>query len=161
MDKEDVIHRYNGLILSRSKEWNDAICNRMNRLPQHVGFSWTRDWTHISCISRRILHHWATRKAPLLLSSCSVVSDSLQPHVLQHPRLPCPSVSPGLRSNSCALKSMMPSKHLILCCPLLHLPSIFPSIRVFSSESALLHQVASVLELQYRFFEWIFRVSFL
>ena len=31
----------------------------------------------------------------------------------------------------------MPSNHLILCCPLLLLPSIFPSIRVFSSESAL------------------------
>ena len=32
---------------------------------------------------------------------------------------------------------MMPSNHLILCCPLLFLPSIFPSIRVFSNESAL------------------------
>ena len=32
---------------------------------------------------------------------------------------------------------MMPSNHLILCCPLLLLPSLFPSIRVFSSESAL------------------------
>ena len=31
----------------------------------------------------------------------------------------------------------MPSYHLILCCPLLLLPSIFPSIRVFSNESAL------------------------
>ena len=35
------------------------------------------------------------------------------------------------------IESMMPSKHLILCCPLLLLPSIFPSIRVFSDESAL------------------------
>ena len=34
-------------------------------------------------------------------------------------------------------KSVMPSNHLILCCPLLLLPSIFPSIRVFSSESVL------------------------
>ena len=32
-------------------------------------------------------------------------------------------------------ESVMPSNHLILCCPLLLLPSIFPSIRVFSSES--------------------------
>ena len=32
---------------------------------------------------------------------------------------------------------MMPANHLILCCPLLHLPSIFPSIRVFSNESVL------------------------
>ena len=36
-----------------------------------------------------------------------------------------------------SIESMMPSNHLILCCPLLLLPSIFPSIRVFSSESAL------------------------
>ena len=37
-----------------------------------------------------------------------------------------------------SIKSVMPSNHLILCRPLLLLPSIFPSIRVFSSESALL-----------------------
>ena len=36
-----------------------------------------------------------------------------------------------------SIKSMMPSNHLILCCPLLLLPSIFPSIRVLSNESAL------------------------
>ena len=34
-------------------------------------------------------------------------------------------------------ESVMPSNHLILCCPLLLLPSVFPSIRVFSNESAL------------------------
>ena len=36
-----------------------------------------------------------------------------------------------------SIKSVMPSNHLILCCPLLLLPSVFPSIRVFSNESAL------------------------
>ena len=36
-----------------------------------------------------------------------------------------------------SMESVMPSNHLILCCPLLLLPSIFPSIRVFSNESAL------------------------
>ena len=36
-----------------------------------------------------------------------------------------------------SIKSVMPSNHLLLCCPLLLLPSIFPSIRVFSSESVL------------------------
>ena len=61
----------------------------------------------------------------------SVVSDSLPPHGLQHARLPCPSPTPGPCSNSC------PSNHLILCCPLLLLPSIFPIIRVFSNESVL------------------------
>ena len=36
-----------------------------------------------------------------------------------------------------SIKSVMPSNHLILCCPLLLQPSIFPSIRVFSNESVL------------------------
>ena len=36
-----------------------------------------------------------------------------------------------------SVESVMPSNHLILCCPLLLLPSVFPSIRVFSNESAL------------------------
>ena len=45
------------------------------------------------------------------------------------------------------IKSVMPSNHLILCHPLLLLPSIFHSIRVFSSVSVLCHQVAKVLEL--------------
>ena len=45
-----------------------------------------------------------------------------------------------------SIESMMPSNHLVLCCPLLLLPVIFPSIRVFSNESVL--QVAKVLELQ-------------
>ena len=36
-----------------------------------------------------------------------------------------------------SIEFVMPSSHLILCCPLLLLPSIFPSIRVFSNESAL------------------------
>ena len=36
-----------------------------------------------------------------------------------------------------SVESMMPFNHLILCCPLLLLPEVFPSIRVFSNESAL------------------------
>ena len=38
-----------------------------------------------------------------LVFSCSVLSDSLRPHGLQHARLPCPSPSPGACSNSCPL----------------------------------------------------------
>ena len=164
----------------------------------------------------------------LLLFSCSVVSNSLRPYGLQYARLFHPSLSSGIRSNSCPLsqwcyltisysathflterhrqtpplsggqaenptpltmhlvfqwparilnclccccsvakscltlcnpmdwsmqglsfatswsllkpmsiESVMPSKHLILCCPLLLLPSIFPSNRIFSTESVL------------------------
>ena len=69
--------------------------------------------------------------------SRSVVSDSLQPHGLQHTRLPCPSPSPRARSNSYPIASMMTSNQFILCRLLLLLPSIFPSIRVFYNESSL------------------------
>ena len=69
---------------------------------------------------------------PSVQFTCSVVSDSLKPHDLQHTRPPCPSPTPGVHSDSC------PSSHLILCHPLLLLPPIPPSIRVFSSESTLL-----------------------
>ena len=44
-----------------------------------------------------------------------------------------------------SIESVMPSNHLILCCPLLLLPSIFPSIRVFSKWISSSHQVAKVL----------------
>ena len=64
------------------------------------------------------------------------MSDSLQLPGLQHTRLSCPSLSPGVCSNSCSL-NLHQSNHLILCCPLFFLPSIFPSIRVFSKELAL------------------------
>ena len=66
--------------------------------------------------------------------SCSFVSDSLRPHGLQHTRLLCPS--PEFLKLT-LIKSVMPSICLILCRPLLLLPSIFPSIRVFSYESVL------------------------
>ena len=68
----------------------------------------------------------------LLLFSCSAVSDSLWPHGLQHTRLPCPSPSPVIRSH---IESVIPSNHLILFHPVLLLPSILPSIRVFSNIS--------------------------
>ena len=64
------------------------------------------------------------------------MSNSSQPHGLQHTRLPCPSPSPGACSNS-SIESVMPSNHLILCCSLFLLPPIFPSIRVFLNESVL------------------------
>ena len=72
------------------------------------------------------------------LFSCQVMSNSLLPHELQHTRRPCPSVSPGVCSNSCLLiESVMPSNHLVLCCPFLLLSSVFPSIRVFRNELTL------------------------
>ena len=64
------------------------------------------------------------------------MSNSLRPHESQHARPPCPSPSPGVHSRLMSIESVMPSSHLILCHPLL-LPTIPPSIRVFSNESTL------------------------
>ena len=68
--------------------------------------------------------------------SCSVVSNSLRPHEPQHARPPCPSPISRVYPNSCLL-SQWCHPTLILCRSLLLLPPIFPSIRVFSNESAL------------------------
>ena len=72
----------------------------------------------------------------VMLLSGQLMSDSLQPHGLKHTRLPCPSPSPENLLRFMSLELVMLSNYLILCHPLL-LPSIFASIRVFSSELAL------------------------
>ena len=71
----------------------------------------------------------------VVVFSRSVVADSLQPHGRQHARLPCPSPSLRLCSNSCPLSQWY--HPIISSFVLLLLSSIFPSIRVFSSESVL------------------------
>ena len=75
-------------------------------------------------------------QSSLVQFSCSVMSNSLRPHGLQHARPLCPSPTPGTYAKSCP-SSQWPSNHLILCRPLLLRHSIFPRIRVFSNESAL------------------------
>ena len=68
--------------------------------------------------------------------SCSAVSDSATPWTAacQASLSITNSWSPP---KPMSIESVMPSNHLILCCPLFLLPSVFPSIRVFSNESAL------------------------
>ena len=73
----------------------------------------------------------------LVQFSCLVMSDSLLPHGLQHAKLLCITKSRSLLKLM-SIELVMPSNHLILCHPLLTTPSVFPSIRVFSYESALL-----------------------
>ena len=101
-------------------------------MPSFRGSSWPEDWTWVSYITGRFLTFGCCSVAKLCLT--------LRPHGLQHTRLPCPSLSPGVCSNSIVLywstKLVMLCNHLILCCPVL-LPSIFPRIRVFSNELAL------------------------
>ena len=89
----------------------------------------------------------------------SVLFDSLWPHRLQHARLPCSSPTPRAYSNSCPLSQWCHPYHPILCRPLLLLPSIFPSIRVFSNKSV--HRIRWPkyweFQLQHQSFQWIFR----
>ena len=69
--------------------------------------------------------------------SRSIVSDSLRPHESQHARPPCPSPDPGVYSDWCPSSQWC---HLAISSsviPLLFLPPIPPSIRVFSNESTL------------------------
>ena len=92
------------------------------------------------CLPRWQAGSWPP--APLLLLSPvqlsrSVMSNSLRPRGLQHTRPPCPSPAPGVYSHLMSIESVMPSNHLILFRSPLLPPSIFPSIRVFSNESAL------------------------
>ena len=121
--------------------WYEAVCCNY---PSDVISSESSIWfSRLECklleteiLSLLLPTHRTVSDTRSLLLSRSVMSDSLWPHGLQHTRLPCPSLFPGVCSDSCLLRSLMPSNHLILCCPLLLL-SIFPSIRVFSSELTL------------------------
>ena len=97
-----------------------------------------------------------------LLLSHSVMSNSLQPHGLQHTRLPCPLPSPGSCSNSCPLSRW--------CHPTVSSPvDPFSSCLYLSQPQGLFqwvsssHQVDKVLvfQLQHQPFHWIFRVDFL
>ena len=94
--------------------------------------------------------------------SRSVVSNSLQPHGLQHPRPPCSSPTPGVYSNSCPSSgwchptissSSSPSP------PALNLSQHQGLFKWVSSS----HQVTKVLEFQpqHQSFQWIFRIDFL
>ena len=93
-------------------------------------------WMKHNLESRMLGEISTTSICKLLLFSCSVVSDSLWTHGLQYAKVICPSlISPHLFKRM-SIESMMPSNHLILGRPLLFLPSIFPSIRIFFNESA-------------------------
>ena len=89
--------------------------------------------------------------------SCSIVSDSLWPHGLQHARLPWPSLSPRVCSNSVhwVNDAIQPSHPLSPPSP----PALSQALFKWVSS---LHQVAKVLELQLQCqsFHWIFRVDF-
>ena len=69
--------------------------------------------------------------------SRSVVTESLRPHESQHAKASVSITNSRSSLKLMSIESVMPSSHLILCYPLLLLPPIPPSIRVFSNESTL------------------------
>ena len=94
--------------------------------------------------------------------SCSVVSDSLWPHGLQHARFPCPSPTPGAYSNSCPLNwwchpnissSVTPFSSRLQSFPA---SGSFPRSQFFTSGAKVLE-----FQLQHQSFQWIFRTDFL
>ena len=92
------------------------------------------DWLDLLAIQgtlKSLLQHHSSKTSTLWYSAFFTVQLSA-PCELQHARLPCPSLSPW----ACSNLSQWPSNHLIVCHPLLLLPSI-PGIRIFSSVSAL------------------------
>ena len=81
-------------------------------------------------------HQWHNSINPNSVQFRHVLSIYLRPHELQHARLPCPSPTPGAYSNSCP-SSQWCHPTILTSHPLLLLPSILPSIRVFSDKSVL------------------------
>ena len=77
------------------------------------------------------------KKLNIASHCCSVVSDSLQPYGLQHARASLFFTISWNLLKLLSIESVMPSNHLVLCCPLLLQPAIFPRIKIVSNESAL------------------------
>ena len=104
------------------------------------GFSKPRDETHVSCIAGRFLTNcfiWEAHKIVVQFSSvtqsCPTLCDPMDYSI---PGFAILTTSWSLL-RFMSIESGMLSNYLILCCPLLFLPSIFPDIRVFSNESIL------------------------
>ena len=123
-----------GILQARILEWVAIPFSRES--------SRLRDRTQVSCIAGRFFTIWATSEAHVL--SCSSFAVQLlscvwlfaTPWIAACQASLSFTISWSFRKLM-SIESVMPSNHLILCFRLLLLPSIFPSIRVFSNESVL------------------------
>ena len=124
---------FHGVLQARILVWV-AIC--FSR-----GSSWPRDRTLFSYIADRFFIIWTTREAHIHVSvPFSSVAQScltLWPHGLQYISLPCQSPSSGVYSDSCPLSQWCHPTISPSVIPFSSCPQSFPSIRVFSNESAL------------------------
>ena len=144
MDKEDVLHVHNGILFSYKKEWNNASCSNMDG-PRDYHAKWSKpdkDKYHM------ITYMWNLKYDTHELIYKTETGSFSSVQSLSRVRLFATLWTAAHQAflsitNSWSLPKVMsievvmPSNHLILCRPLLLLPSIFPSIRVFSNESAL------------------------
>ena len=127
---EPMDYRVHGILQARILEWV--------AFPFSRGSSQLRDQTQVFCIAGTFFASWATREALSSVQfSCSVVSDSLRPHELQHARPPCPSPTPGVHSNSCPSSRWCHPAISSSVVPFSSWPQSLPA-SVFSNESALL-----------------------
>ena len=121
-----------GILQARTLEWISMTFSR--------GSSQPTGWNQVSHIAGRFFTIWATRETQEYWSGFSSVTQSYP--TLCDP-MDCAHQAFLSITNSwnllklISIESVMPSNHLILCRPLLLLPSIFSSIRVFSSQSVL------------------------
>ena len=128
-------NEYSGLISFRI-DWFDLLVVRgtLKSLLQHHS-SKAPILQHSACITVQLSHPYMTmgKTVSSVTQSCPTLCDPMD---FSMPAFPVHHQLPEL-AQIMSIKSVMPSNHLILCHPLLLLPSIFPSIRVFSDESVL------------------------
>ena len=87
---------------NKTKSRKTAQCDYKNKNTLMHGKDLGKHWQRILLIHKKF--DWTEKKIIFLYQiqfSCSVVSNSLWPHELQHARPPCPSPSPGVHSDSC------------------------------------------------------------
>ena len=137
MDKKDVVFIHSGVLFSNVKEENNAICSNMDairdyhtkwskpekerQIPYDITYMCNLKYGAVQFSAVQSLSHvwlFATPWIAARQASLSITNSRSLPKLM-------------------SIKSVMPSSHLILCRTLLLLPSIPPSIRVFSNESTL------------------------
>ena len=130
-----------GILQARILEWVAILFSRRS--------SQSRNRTRASCIAGRFFTCWATREARIQFSSVQSLSCvRLFATPWNAARQASLSITKSRSSPKLmCIKSVMPSSHLILCRPLLLLPSIAPSISLFQWVNSS-HEVAKVLEFQ-------------
>jgi len=161
MDKEDVVHICNAILKWSEVKWSEVaqscltLCNPMDcslpgstvhgvfqaRILEWIaisfsrGTSQTRDWTWVSRIVGRRFTVWGT--IHIYNAIFSSVQSLSRVRLFATPWIAARQASLSITNSRCSprlrsYESVMPSSHFLLCRPLLLLPPIPPSIRVFS-----------------------------